>query len=37
MKRDGGMQVRVKIENKIPVLVQIIGQAVIAFQAEIEL
>lgn len=37
IKRDGGMQVNVKIENKVPVLVQIIGQAVIDFNAEIEL
>lgn len=37
IKRDGGMQVYVKIDNKLPVLVQIIGQAVVAFKTEVEL
>lgn len=37
IKRDGGMQVCVKIDNKLPVLVQIIGQAVVAFKTEVEL
>lgn len=37
MKREGGMRVHVKIENGRPVLVQIVGQAVIAFQAELEI
>lgn len=37
IKRDGCMQVHVKIENKLPVLVQIIGQAVVAFKTEVEL
>lgn len=36
MRREGGMRVHVKIEKKKPVLVQIIGQAVIAFKTEIE-
>ena len=37
IKRDGGMRVHVKIENKKPVLVRIVGQAVVAFKTEIEL
>ena len=37
LRRDGGMRVHVKIENRIPVLVQIVGQAVIAFRTEIEI
>lgn len=37
IKRDGGMRVHVKTENKKPVLVQIVGQAVVAFKTEIEL
>lgn len=37
IKRDGGMQVKVKIEKGMPVRVQIMGQAVIAFAAEIQL
>ncbi|MGL5437537.1 MAG: PhzF family isomerase [Lachnospiraceae bacterium] len=37
IKREGGMQVHVKIDNKKPVLVQIVGQAVVAFKTEIEL
>lgn len=37
MKRDGGMQVCVKTDQDKPVLVQITGQAVIAFRTEIEL
>lgn len=37
IKRDGGMDVRVKIENNKPVLVQIIGQAVVAFKTQVEL
>lgn len=32
-----GMRVHVKIDNKKPVLVRIVGQAVVAFRAEIEL
>ena len=35
--RAGGMRVRVKIERGDPVLVQIVGQAVVAFKTEIEL
>jgi len=37
IKRDGGMRVHVKIDNKKPVLVQIVGQAVVVFKTEIEL
>lgn len=37
IKRDGGMLVKVKIENGNPVLVQIVGQAVVAFKTEIEI
>lgn len=37
IRRDGGMRVHVTIENGVPVLVQITGQAVVAFQTEIEL
>ena len=37
MKRDGGMNVHVKIENHKPVLVQIVGQAEVAFKTEIDL
>lgn len=37
MKRDGGMQVEVTIDNSKPVSVQIIGQAIVAFKTEIEL
>jgi predicted PhzF superfamily epimerase YddE/YHI9 len=36
IKRDGGMRVNVKIENGNPILVQIVGQAVVAFKTEIE-
>jgi PhzF family phenazine biosynthesis protein len=36
IKRDGGMRVNVKIENGNPILVQIVGQAVVAFETEIE-
>jgi PhzF family phenazine biosynthesis protein len=36
IKRDGGMRVNVKIENRIPILVQIVGQAVVAFKTEID-
>ena len=37
IRRDGGMRVHVTIENGVPVLVQITGQAVVAFQTEMEL
>lgn len=37
IRRDGGMLVHVTIKNGAPVLVQITGQAVVAFQTEIEL
>ncbi|MGD1820181.1 MAG: PhzF family isomerase [Pleomorphochaeta sp.] len=37
IKRDGGMQVKVKIDNHKPVLTQIIGKAVVAFKTQIEL
>ncbi len=37
IKRDGSMRVKVRIENGKPVLVQIIGQAVVAFRTEIEI
>ncbi len=37
MKREGGMRVKVKIENGNPVLVQIFGKAVVAFSTEITL
>lgn len=36
IKRDGGMRVNVKIEHGRPVLVQIVGRAVVAFLTEIE-
>ena len=35
MKREGQMQVRVSIENNKPVLVKIIGEAVVSFETEI--
>lgn len=37
IKRDGDMLVHVKIENEVPVLVQIVGHAVVVFKAEMEL
>lgn len=37
IQRDGGMRVDVTIENGVPALVQITGQAVVAFQTELEL
>ncbi len=37
MKRDGGMFVNVTIENQKPVLVQITGNAVVAFKTEIKI
>lgn len=37
IKRAGGMDVHVKIANHQPVGVQIVGQAVVAFQTQIEL
>lgn len=37
IRRDGGMQVRVTLENHVPTLVQIVGRAVVAFQTEIQL
>ncbi|BAL83664.1 putative phenazine biosynthesis PhzC/PhzF family protein [Selenomonas ruminantium subsp. lactilytica TAM6421] len=37
IKRDGGMQVQVKIKDHQPVQVKITGQAVVAFRTEIEL
>lgn len=37
IKRDGGMEVHVKIENHKPMQVQIVGQAVVAFKTQIDL
>lgn len=36
IRRDGGMRVNVKIDKGNPVLVQIVGQAVVAFKTEIK-
>lgn len=37
IKRDGGMNVHVKIENHKPVSVRIVGQAVVAFKTQMDL